>query len=80
VLTSVLFAGLHGGSAFLPIFGLSLVLGALMLRTGRLASVAVVHALHNGAMLVLVFLAPEVAGSSAEPAPSGLLPLTLLLP
>jgi membrane protease YdiL (CAAX protease family) len=79
-LTSVLFAGLHGGSAFLPIFGLSLLLGALMLRTQRLAPVAVVHALHNGAMLLLVFLVPEVAGSPAEPSAPGLVPLSLLLP
>lgn len=79
-LTSVLFAALHGGSAFLPIFGLSLVLGALMLRTQRLAAVAAVHAVHNGLMLLLVFLAPEVGGAPAEPSSAGLLPLFGLLP
>lgn len=47
LLTSALFAALHGESAFLPVFGLSLVLGAVMLRTQRLSAVWVVHALHN---------------------------------
>jgi hypothetical protein len=80
VLTSVLFAGLHGGSAFLPIFGLSLVLGALMLRTGRLVAVVAVHAVHNGLMLLLVFLAPEVGAAPVESTSTGLLDLIGLLP
>jgi membrane protease YdiL (CAAX protease family) len=80
-LTSVLFASLHGGSAFLPVFGLSLLLGALMLRTQRLLGVWAVHAVHNGLMLVLVLLAPEGGGlvPSGEHAP-GLLSLLTLLP
>ncbi len=41
-------AALHGPSAFLPIFGLSLVLGAVMLRTQRLVAAWGIHALHNG--------------------------------
>jgi len=55
VLTSAIFAGLHGPSVFLPIFGLSLVLGAIMLRTQRLAAVWAVHALHNGWQLMTLF-------------------------
>jgi membrane protease YdiL (CAAX protease family) len=57
-LTSTIFAALHGASAFVPIFALSLVLGAVMLRTRRWSAVWVVHALHNGVMLALVFLVP----------------------
>lgn len=81
VLTSLLFAGLHGGSAFLPVFGLSLLLGALMLRTQRLAAVAVVHAVHNGVMLGLVFVAPPLEGvPSPGGSAAGLLPMLALLP
>jgi membrane protease YdiL (CAAX protease family) len=47
LLTSLLFAGLHGESAFLPVFGLSIVLGSVMLRTQRLSAVWAIHALHN---------------------------------
>jgi membrane protease YdiL (CAAX protease family) len=53
-LTSFVFAALHGTSAFLPIFALSLLLGAVMLRTQRLAAVWAVHALHNGLTLSYV--------------------------
>ena len=56
-LTSFVFAALHGTSAFLPIFALSLLLGAVMLRTQRLAAVWAVHALHNGLTLSLVLAA-----------------------
>jgi membrane protease YdiL (CAAX protease family) len=59
VVTSILFAALHGLSAFLPIFGLSLVLGSIMLRTQRLTASWLVHALHNGSMLALLFLWPD---------------------
>jgi membrane protease YdiL (CAAX protease family) len=57
--TSVVFAALHGPSAFLPLFALSLVLGFVMLRTQRLAAAWAVHALHNGLQLALLFLVPE---------------------
>jgi membrane protease YdiL (CAAX protease family) len=60
VATSFLFAALHGLQPFLPIFGLSLFLGAVMLRTGRLAASYVVHALHNGTMLAFVLVANSV--------------------
>lgn len=53
VLTSAGFALLHGEVAFLPIFGLSLVLGSVMLRTQRLAAPILVHSLNN-ALMVLV--------------------------
>lgn len=64
LLTSILFAALHGQSAFLPVFGLSLVLGAVMLRTQRLAAVWAVHALHNALMftwLMAYARSPELA-------------------
>jgi membrane protease YdiL (CAAX protease family) len=57
--TSFVFGLLHGTSSLLPIFGLSLVLGAIMLRTQRLAAPWAVHALHNGLMLALLLLYPE---------------------
>lgn len=53
VATSVLFGLLHGLSAFLPIFALSLFLGWVQLRTQRLFASWCVHAAHNG--LVLAF-------------------------
>jgi membrane protease YdiL (CAAX protease family) len=55
VLTSILFAILHGPAAFLPIFALSLLLGAIMLRTQRLLAVWVVHALHNALSFSFLF-------------------------
>lgn len=51
--TSFLFALLHGESMFLPIFGLSIVLGATKLRTQRLFAVWLIHAFHNGLALLL---------------------------
>ena len=59
VLTSVAFAALHGASAFMAVFALSLLLGTLMLRTRRLVAVWGVHALHNGLMLLMLFSVPE---------------------
>lgn len=53
VLTALIFAALHGQGAFLPIFGLALLLGFLMLRTQRLLAVWSVHALHNGLQVAL---------------------------
>ncbi len=54
VLTSLLFAALHGESAFLPVFGLSVVLGSVMLRTQRLSAVWAIHALNNALAFALV--------------------------
>jgi membrane protease YdiL (CAAX protease family) len=51
VVTSLAFALLHGLSATPPIFCLSLFLGWLQLRTGRLAAPWAAHACHNGLTL-----------------------------
>ncbi|HTF91295.1 MAG TPA: CPBP family intramembrane glutamic endopeptidase [Planctomycetota bacterium] len=51
-LTSLVFALLHGDSAFLPILALAILLGSLKLRTQRLSAPFAVHALHNA----IVFL------------------------
>lgn len=59
VLTSLLFAALHGSAAFLPLFGLSLLLGTVQLRTRRLAASWFVHGLHNAITLALLALVPE---------------------
>ena len=59
VLTSILFGLMHGSSAFVPIFALSLVLGFVMLRTQRIAAPWAVHALHNGLMLAVLIMFPE---------------------
>ena len=66
VLTSGLFGVLHGQTAFLPIFALSLILGGVMLRTRRLAGAWAVHALHNGLMLGLAFAVPEMREFGTE--------------
>jgi membrane protease YdiL (CAAX protease family) len=63
-LTSLGFALLHGAPFFLPIFALSLLLGALKLRTQRLAACWAVHALHNGLMVGTALLAGDVAGGA----------------
>ena len=59
VLTAAHFAWLHGASAFLTIFGLALLLGAVMLRTQRLLAVWAVHAAHNGLQVLLLLSLPE---------------------
>lgn len=59
--TSLVFALLHGPAHFLPIFALSLLLGALKLRTQRLAASWAVHTLHNGWMVGLSLLTGGVA-------------------
>ena len=53
-LTSLVFALPHGDSAFLPIFGLALLLGSLKLRTQRLSAPFAVHALHNAIVFALL--------------------------
>jgi len=59
VLSSLAFALMHGVSAAIPIFGLSLILGMIMLRTRRLSACWFVHGLHNGLTTALLFVAPE---------------------
>jgi carbonic anhydrase/acetyltransferase-like protein (isoleucine patch superfamily)/membrane protease YdiL (CAAX protease family) len=70
VLTSIVFAALHGTSAFLPIFALSLVLGGIMLRTQRLLASWSVHALHNGITFLILF-APRDASDPGSTARDG---------
>lgn len=55
VVTSFVFAALHGTAACVPIFALSLLLGAIMLRTQRLFAVWVVHATHNALVFLLLY-------------------------
>ncbi len=50
LLTSLIFAALHGSAAG-PVFVLSLILGGVMQRTQRFSSCYLVHALHNGLMV-----------------------------
>lgn len=60
LVTSVLFASLHGWSAFGPVLGLSLILGAVMLRTRRLSAPFVVHAANNGLAILMLRILPEL--------------------
>jgi len=62
-LTSLVFAALHGGYAFGPIFVLSLVLGVIMWRTRRLVAPWLVHAVYNGTTLLILIQNPEVLGT-----------------
>lgn len=57
--TSALFAGMHGFSAFLPLFALSYALGAVMLRTRLLIGPWAMHALFNGINLALFLSVPQ---------------------
>ncbi|MBL8862851.1 MAG: CPBP family intramembrane metalloprotease [Planctomycetes bacterium] len=66
-LTSFAFAALHGPDVFLPIFALSCLLGALMLRTQSLFAVWAVHALNNGLMFALLSVRPDLAGVGGGP-------------
>lgn len=61
-LTSLFFAALHGWDAFLPIFGLSLLLGGIMLRTQRLVACWAVHGLHNALTIAVLLGSEEVRG------------------
>lgn len=72
---SLVFAAAHGGSAFLPIFGLSLVLGMVMLRTQRLSAAWLVHALHNGVVLLLLISEPRARELIGDSGGEGLLGL-----
>jgi len=58
-MTAFLFAILHGVDAFLPLFALSLVLGGVMLRTQRLTAVWAIHAVFNGAQILLLLLSSD---------------------
>lgn len=56
VLSSALFAALHGASVFLPIFGLAVVLSIVKLRTRSLGAAWLVHGLHNGSSTALIYV------------------------
>ena len=58
VSASLIVAMLHGVSAFLPIFGLALLLGSLKLRTQRLSAPFAVHALHNAIAFFMLGVPP----------------------
>jgi membrane protease YdiL (CAAX protease family) len=58
VLTSALFALLHGFSLFLPVFALALVMGSIMQRSQRFVACWAIHATHNGLILLLVLYSP----------------------
>jgi membrane protease YdiL (CAAX protease family) len=46
------FAALHGTEGIVPIFALSLLLGAIMLRTQRLTAAWAVHAAYNALVIL----------------------------
>lgn len=54
VLSSALFAFLHGWAVFLPIFGLAVVLAGVKLRTRSLGAAWFIHAVHNGLTTLLL--------------------------
>jgi len=64
-LTSFVFAALHGPDVFLPIFALSCLLGAVMLRTQNLYAVWAIHALNNGLMFALLVARPDLVAGGA---------------
>ena len=64
VLTSVGFGALHGSAAAFPVFVLSLLLGWLQVRSGRLTSAWVAHGLHNGLTLTVALYAQELVAST----------------
>ncbi len=73
VVVSLLFAGLHYGQwpAPIPLFVLSMALGWLAQRTGRLAASIALHATFNGAstlmMLLLVMSGLPIPGAGKAP-------------
>lgn len=72
VVTSVLFAALHGASPFLPLFAISMLLGGVMLRSRRLAAPWCMHALFNAGNLALVIYFPDQVGQAGQPGLLGL--------
>lgn len=59
VVTSIIFASLHGTSAFMPVFCLSLYLGLVQLQSHRLLGSWAVHAAHNALTLLIVWMLPD---------------------
>ncbi len=64
-LTSFVFAALHGPDVFLPIFALSCLLGAIMLRTQNLYAVWAIHALNNGLQFAVLIARPDLLAQGA---------------
>lgn len=60
LVSSLAFAALHGAEAFLPIFGLALVLAEVKLRTRSLAAAWLIHAVHNGGTTFLLLAGAEL--------------------
>ena len=54
-------------AASVPIFGLSCLLGYVMLRSQRLLAAWAIHALHNGAQFLILYLLPETLQNAAQP-------------
>ena len=71
VVTSLLFAALHWQQwpAPIPLFVLSLALGALYERTGGLVAPFVLHATFNGLSTTLMYLALLAGGKAPAPVP-----------
>ena len=71
VVTSLLFAALHWPQwpAPIPLFVLSLALGALYQRTGGLVAPFVLHATFNGLSTLMMYLAILAAPAGKPPAP-----------
>lgn len=66
-LTSVVFAALHGASAFLPIFALSCLLGYVMMHTQRLCAAWAAHAVFNGLQFLVMYVLPEWVEHGTKP-------------
>jgi membrane protease YdiL (CAAX protease family) len=65
VVTAVVFAASHlNVFAFVPLLAIALVLGAVMLRTQRIAASWLVHASHNGVMILLLVLTRSQGAAS----------------
>ena len=54
VVSSAVFAVLHGTAAALPIFGLACLLASIKLRTRSLYAAWLIHAAHNGLQTFLL--------------------------
>lgn len=59
LLTSAVFAAIHGYEASVPIFGFSCLLGFVMWHTQRLHAAWTIHALHNGAQFLMLYAFPD---------------------
>jgi hypothetical protein len=65
LLTSAIFAFLHANIiAFLPIFGLALMLNYLYEKTGSLVSSITLHSLHNTAVVIILLLGKALLASA----------------